>query len=512
MSSRYNNPGQGEGSYSVDEMMARLKQGEREKRQSGAPSGGELVTREDGSQVVKVRRRKRRSKQPDKKKKNLDPRVKWAVFGSVIGLGILLVAATVFIIAKYNGRKFTEATEHTIAELSGAKQGAVSQLRVTPVSAKAAKFELEWDRRSFLKSAEFNNLRADIKATSFFGSDWIGEEVVASTGKVVFQTPASQAETGDSALVSPYRFGAYRCNQLDLHFGGERGAPAILGLQISQRKMVNEKYQFVFQDGLLKIENWPELKLASGVITLNARDADVEMLLSAGRSHKGELTVTGRIARTSAQPVVLDVKAKDYPVQELLGKELGRIIQGPAQSDMGSLTYRYDKPGAEGLSFVLPFNSTAISLSELPMLATLKDLTGNTNYMRPVFSNCRGNVLRTSEGVSLNNLNWISHSMITLQGNIHVAADKKLTGALDVGIPTSAFDKAPPAPFTGPKDGLYRARVKLSGTIHNPHDNLRELISAGSGKAIPPAAPGVTPAAPMTPEQQQEKAFENLSR
>lgn len=512
MSSQYNNPGQGDENYSVDEMMDRLKRGEREKRQVDPSRDGELVTREDGSQVVKVRRRKRRSKQPEKKKQTVNPKIKWAILGSIFGLGLLLIVGTVFIIAKYNGRKFTETTENTIAELSGATESSVSQLRVTPVSAKAAKYELAWDQHSFLKSAEFNNLRADIKATSFFSSDWIGEEIVASTGIVIIQSPVSQAETGSDQIASPYRFGAYRCNQLDIHFGEERGAPAIIGLQISQRKMVNEKYQFVFQDGMMKIKNWPELKLSSGVITLNAQDADIVALLGAGSGRKGELTITGRISKNTAKPIVLDIKAKDYPIQELLGEDLGRLIQGTTQSDMGSLSYRYDKPSASGLSFILPFNSTDISLTELPMLTVLKDLSGNTNYVRPIFSNCRGNIMRTSEGVSLNNLHWISNSMITLQGNIHVAADKKLSGTLDVGIPTSAFDKTPPKPFVGPKDGLYHARVTLSGTIHNPHDNLRELIRANSGKDIVPAAPQITPATPLTPNEKQEKDFDDLTR
>ena len=48
--------------YSVDEMMERLRRGEREKQSS---EDGELVTREDGTQVMRVRRRKRRSKQPE---------------------------------------------------------------------------------------------------------------------------------------------------------------------------------------------------------------------------------------------------------------------------------------------------------------------------------------------------------------------------------------------------------------------------------------------------------------
>ncbi len=50
--------------YSIDEMMDRLKSSS-----SGAASDGELVSRPDGSQALRVRKRKRRSSQPHKEER-----------------------------------------------------------------------------------------------------------------------------------------------------------------------------------------------------------------------------------------------------------------------------------------------------------------------------------------------------------------------------------------------------------------------------------------------------------
>src|SRR6478609_3165765 len=47
--------------YSIDEMMDRLKSGPSQNSENG-----ELVTRADGTQAVRVRKRKRRSTQPHK--------------------------------------------------------------------------------------------------------------------------------------------------------------------------------------------------------------------------------------------------------------------------------------------------------------------------------------------------------------------------------------------------------------------------------------------------------------
>ena len=57
--------------YSAEEMMTRLKRNEHRKRRSGPSQDQQLITREDGTQIVKVRRRKRRTRQAHKQKKKI---------------------------------------------------------------------------------------------------------------------------------------------------------------------------------------------------------------------------------------------------------------------------------------------------------------------------------------------------------------------------------------------------------------------------------------------------------
>lgn len=496
--------------------MARLKRNDRQKRSSSSDSDpsdprkdGELVTRADGSQVVKVRRRKRRSSQPQKKAaKKTNPKLKWAMLGLLIGILVILAAGTIFIIAKYNGRQFKESTEATISKLSGAETTALTQLRVTPISAKASKVELDWGKHSFLQSASFNSLYANILATSFFSNEWIGEEVVARLGKIHLQTPATNLEPPLERVLSPYQFGTFRCNQLDLHFGRDRDAPAVTGLQIALRRQVDERYQIVFQGGLMKIKNWPSLEISSGIVTLNARDCEIEALLEAGDAHKGELTIKGRIAKDTSRPVILDVRAKDYPIQELLGAGLGRLIQGEIRSDMGSLSYDYKKQAADTLSFIMPFNSTELRISEMPFLTELQNLTGDTQYVRPTFNHCLGTMMRTSEGVSLDNLSLTCSGVLTIKGGLSVNADGILAGDLNVGIPARLFSKKSPPPsiFSEPHNGFIYTKITLSGSIHNPHDNLNQLLQTSAHKNPP------SPAPPTGKNEVMEREFEDLTR
>jgi len=470
-------PNNSEENYSVDKMMGKLRKGERHKRQSDSKFEGELVTREDGTQVVKVRSRKRRSKQPPKKQASrTNPKIKWAILGSVAGLLVLMGIVTIFIIAKYNGSQFKTTTESNISSLTGANETTLTQLRITPVSAKASKTEIKWGPPSFLKDATFKNIRAHILATSFSSDEWRGEEIVASMGTIHLKTPDFSAETSSDEIISPYRFGAYRCNQLDLFFGSGKSSPSVTEVEVSLRRLDNGQHQIIFHDGIMKVNHWPPMKLSSGIVMLSSLGAEVEALLKDEGAHNGELTFKGLVSKNTASPARLDVKAKNYPIQELLGKDLGRLIQGELQSDIGSFTYDYNKPPDKALSFILPFNSTEIRFEGLPMFQVLHKLIGDTTYVRPIFSRCRGTILRTAEGLSLNDLEFINNSFLILRGNINVDAQGKLTGKLSIGIPQSTFDDQAPQPFTGPIDGFYHLVVTLSGTTQTPNDNLHQLL------------------------------------
>jgi len=502
--------------YSVDAMMARLKKEDRQKRQSEKSPDGELVTREDGTQVIKVRRRKRRSKQPSKKRRSqTNPKLKWIILGSIVGLTVLLAAGTIFIIAKYNGRKFKATTESTISELSGATQTTLTQLRVTPVSANAQKTEITWDNHAFIKEASFHTIRANIKATSFFSSRWIGEDIIADNGKIHLQTPASSAESIISEIDSPYEFGAYRCEKLQLLFGSDRGAPTINNLKVSLRQLANRQHQIIFHDGTLKVKNWPIMAIESGILLLNSDSADLDAILKSSESHNGELSITGNISKDTSTPVSLDIKAKNYPIHELLGKDLGRLIKGELQSESGTFAYDYTKNPGEALSFILPFNANGIQCSGLPLFRELNKLIGNTAYVSPVFNRCRGTILRTSEGVSINDLELINNSLMLIQGNIALSSKGRLSGKLSVSIPQTAFHNNTPAPFTGPSSGFYSINITLSGTAKSPNDNLHQLLKTSRTKrqALPRALPKEIiqpdPSQPQ-PSQPKEKDFDDL--
>ena len=510
MASNLTSPPDSDRESSVDQMMERLKQGQGD--ETPQEQQRELVIREDGTQTIKVRKRKRRTQQPKKSATQLSPKVKWSILGSVIILVALAAISIAFITAKYNGQKFKDSTAAKIAEITGATQSTLTKLKVTPLSAQADKYELVWDKHSFIKEATFDTLKADIKAPSFFSSNWRGNEIVATGGTVTLQKPVPEIETSTSEASSPYDFASYRCNLLQLYFGDSADAPVISDLQISQRKSDDGTYHLVAQNGVVKIVNWPNFKLASAIASPNPQGLEVTALFEAFDSTTGELEIEGKIPTNTNEPLSLHVSAKDYPIQEILGEELGKRLQGVIQSSTGSLSYDYTKPSTSALSFELPFDSQNLTIKGLPFLSTLQQLTRNSSYSQTTFNIGSGNMSRNSSGIELKNLHLVSNSVMTLKGNLMVLSNDKLRGSLDIGIPTSVFEGTPPKPFVGPKDGLYFIKVELSGTIHNPHDNLREQLQANSQNQASPSQRPNSHDILQDPKEKMENDFNTLTR
>ena len=76
-------------SYSLDEMIERLREGEREKREAESST---VVTRPDGSKVRRVRKRKRVNEAAAKKASRRRPGKKFILL--VFSIGVMVVVRT----------------------------------------------------------------------------------------------------------------------------------------------------------------------------------------------------------------------------------------------------------------------------------------------------------------------------------------------------------------------------------------------------------------------------------
>ncbi|MGJ8676791.1 MAG: hypothetical protein ACSHX0_04695 [Akkermansiaceae bacterium] len=447
-----------------------------------ADNAEELVTREDGTQVIRVKKRKRRSKQPSKKpKQKSNPVILWT--NILLSTALLIVPAlgTIYIITKYNGGSFKELSEKNIAQVTNADKAQLKALKVSPISAKANSINLSWSQDGFFNKALLKNLRASIDLSSFVRKTWVGEEIVASEGHIYLRTP--QSSTGNVASSSHeniYDFATVRCENLSVHFGDQKGSPLIKNIKATLRK-TDATYKTILQGGELVSKRWPALKISSSIITKSISGQKLSSIIEADKN-SGEITVRGNLQKNVDQPLNLGISVDNFPIEELLGADLGRMISGNISCDEGSIEYQYNKSAKNALEVVIPFKSSELIMDQLPMFRLLSEYTVNTQYVEPTFNHCTGILIRTLDQINIRDINFISNNLITITGNIEILADDSMQGLLDIKLPKYVFPASVPSFLESTEDGFYRCQVIIGGNIHSPHDNFKEQFSASSSR------------------------------
>ena len=439
---------------------------------------GELITKEDGTHVIKVRKRKRRSKQVRKKTElpKMNPLIKWAIISILVGAVVTVGGGTLLITTKYNGAQFKQLIESNLTSTTGAKSATISALRITPIGAKSKKVSFEWAEDSFFHRAEFKSLTANINVTSFISNQWSGDDLAATTGIIHFKEPTnSSAEKIHNKNPNLYNYESVRLHNLSLFFGTAKDSPAIKELDVLIRKSESSQ-KYILQAGKIDYTNWPDVTLNSGIMIPKNDTVSLEAILIS-ENKNNEITVSGNIPKSTDEPVSIELKSESYPIQEILNKDMSKMLRGPITFDSATLEYNYSKLEKDKLQLTIPFTSNELQMTRFPMFRHLKNLTADSVYIQPNFNRCSGTIIRKRQSTEIRNLSFISDSLLTISGDLYIAADGKMKGSLELKLPSLLFKNKKPANFTDTEDGFYSFDLKVGGSIYNPYDNFQELLS-----------------------------------
>jgi hypothetical protein len=490
--------------YSISEMMDRLKE-----RSSNNPSPGELVTRADGSQAIKVRKRKRRSDQPERDVQKQSRRLR------ALQLSALLVGVVVLLLVcggalfYYNGSPFRNKVLERISVSSGAT-AEVSQFRVTPIGVNAADLSLKWPEHSVLKSLYLKGVSAELQATSFLGQYWSGDEITALSGELLIDQPA---EGGGpllgEGLDTHFRFTRFRSPSMSV-IVGSRASPA---MSISETEIsfypqtLNARPEMRITKGTVAFRNGlPPLKIDRGFFGFTGRQVDVVSLRVEDPSDPlAVIELSGPLGPFTANKVsTLNIgKVEDFPLEHLTGLDLGNILTGRIESR--------ERPNSNFLSFssgsmdsrrvVLAFRggfSSQLTLSNLPFLGELARMLDDKGYEQPVIDSGASGILRLSgTGCSIEDLRLEAKSRMIVRGSLAVSSSKALSGHLEIGIPTKQVSKllrGLDSSFSPPREEMRWIEIEVSGTTLSPADDFEKQVKASISPAHPdPSAPPSTP-------------------
>ncbi len=467
-----------------------------------------LITREDGTQVYKVKKHKRSKKQDLKEKMpRQNPAVKWTVITLLAMMIIIPLVGVLFVVAKYNGKPFKEFTEGNAQTITNAQNVTLSTLKVTPVAIQAKSAKFSWADESYIKRITLNKIEARLHPRTFISNNWIGDDISAATGNIQLQIPTGALEATEDALQeSVYEFGALRCLDLSIHFGNSDKAPVITNTLTTVRRTDEGARNYIFQGGLLVAPNWPNLQFTSTLITDQNNQLKIKALIESKIS-EGEIRLNGSIPKFSKNEVNVSATVTDFPIEEFINEGLSKLLTGSISSTTGKVTYDFNKDSQEALKMEIPFQSDSLEMTGLPMFSFLSKLTHIHKYNKPTFNHCTGIITITSKSIHISNLNLVSNQFMTIQGELSSDIKGEVTGNLNVAIPRGIIKNRTNSLFRNPSNGFYSTNVTISGNIHNMSDNLKENFESLQIKA-----PVKFQAPPVIQQLTPEEEFEALTR
>ena len=498
----------------TDEVLRRLKrQPSSEDAANGGnaailPTGAQVVERADGTQVIRVKKRKRRSKQP---KKEADQRSKkrkaLVALGTVVSL-FVMVLVVAFLLAYRNSSKFNAKVAEAILATSGAK-AEIGTLGVTPQKVSVKKVSLQWDG-SFMESLELRDIYVKTHPLGFFGGTWRIEDFEAQ--KAILKLREGQRPVGSGKVPFQFEGGIFDAAQLDCQFGESR----VFLRDSSVRLRTDKGVSVDVEGGTLELLEWGRLNIGSGFLKESNQGAELNLRLQSEDDYNQWLEVKGSVRSNYSEKNNLTIFANSYPLENLLGSHLGKYLHGPFQTSEGKAVL--SPADIKTLSLDIPIIGEGLKISKWPFLVSLGQILEDSDLQGYEFKDeSQARFVYDQSVMKLLDISMATHNEFLLRGDIEVAANGELQGKLRMGISEDKegyFEKKNALHVTrNGGDGYLWITVNLSGSVSAPKDDFESQVSARPRQGSPSSGSrqrgGFIEIQPSR-EQQLEDTFERL--
>jgi hypothetical protein len=488
--------------YSIDEMMDRLKNIPTEKQDNQ----GELVTREDGTQVIRIRKRKRRSVQPQREREKTERKQKFARLLLLLVLFIIVTGSFSGAIIYSNSGPFRNALTRKISNSTGAEAELV-QFRMNPTGANANTLQLNWPEGFPIESIHTRGLRADTSIQSLFGGRFIGDELVASEGTLIWRSPDRSKPLHNQPLefgnIDFQRISIARLNILPI-----QGMQRMLRLRNAEASFYPNlasggNPQMRLNGGQLQVQGLPKLNLQRALMEFRGNEIHLSIAeLIHGADQSGALLLSGTLQPLDENSTaILAVETSSFNIEGIVGERMGRIIVGRIDSSSldgaSSLTIPIGDPstGILEIDFKSSLNSPML-FKGFNFLAELAMLLEEPWFEQPYFdSDVTGIIRRSGGSVEIRNLQAEYRNRMALRGSIRMEESGRLSGTIDVGLTPALITTAPTRRLNqvvSEASGGYRwITIEIGGNINAPTDNFMSIVdNPPSPTTSPPPTSG----------------------
>lgn len=491
------------------------------KKSSDDSHDGELVTREDGSQVMRVRRRKRRSRQPHKEAQVRAERVRKVRVIAISALVFALVLLSGAWLLYTNSSVYRNSLVEKLKGMTGAEVE-LRQFRVTPVGANAGRLALKWPEGSYFNSLQLLNFHSRVNLDSYLRSSLQGSELVADAGQLVLQSGSeageAKAQLPQPDKSEPISFDRVSAKKLNIFAGSpEQPFGRVWETYASFIKHgLNGKSQLQLAGGVLRVLDWPDFALDRSHIEVSSDALNIvslylkpyfkeEQKIDASGSMLLKGAITPKLRDTAS---VCSVELDTWPLAALVGKNPAMLIDGLVDSRAVATSNFFSmvpsKPEETSLELAIQSSplSEGMKVMNFPFLQILADELDYQWLKKPVFRDVsEGLITMRKQEIIFSDLNLENRGRMIIEGTVKITQPGSLSGELRVGVNSAVVEdsnkdssKRLTHVFGKVSNGYQWVTIKLSGTCARPADDFAETLKraqqAQSQDLDPSNAPG----------------------
>ena len=462
--------------YTLDEMLKALRDQEREKEEKG-----EIVTRSDGSVARKVKRRRRRTEQPEKM--TPEKAKKSFVVKLLIGISVCLfiLVGLVFLLFSFNTKSYREELEARAGEWTGAEVD-LNGVKLLPSNAKIAEASFVWPETSYFRSLNLKRIQGDLHLLSFFGSRMGGIELGGAVGDLAIGMPAKEGSVGKSYEPDefPFAFDRYYCDALNIAFGDGKTL-SFDDASVSLRHLREKGFRIGLDEGTLLLKGWEPFPVASAYLHFLENEIELttmvlEKPVSDQKLLSSSMKLNGIIPLKAGEEADLEIETSNFPADAYFGKEMGKLFDGEIRRSTGSVSFVIGEDQFKEIKGT--FTGQQFELKNFPFLANLNELFPNEGYSPIIFDTEVEGVMRARpQGVAIESFEMAHKDIFKLSGSLIVSAKGQLRGKMTLLINwglISPDERLKNLPGLKAVDrGYASVEFDVMGTSSKPDDTFR---------------------------------------
>jgi hypothetical protein len=252
--------------------------------------------------------------------------------------------------------------------------------------------------------------------------------------------------------------------------------------------------------GNLSIADWPTFKIDRALVQIQPDSVElIGLRLDDSLMPRGSLDVSGTLRPFDPKDKsTLAVKLENFNLADLLGKEVGDLLDARIDTrevaNSNYLSFSPNSLASTELAIAFRANLTSrVALAGFPFLGSLARTLGDKWYEAPNLDDAAGTIARKGAVIEFRELAFERRTHLAIKGNLTIAADKSLSGSLEIGIPESvvqlSLNLKAESIFTPVQDGFRWTTLTIGGTLERPTDNFAEIYAAAKAPDAPTPPP-----------------------